>query len=133
MFYTIKENTEAYRSGHNEAVLKTVWAQAHGGSSPSASAKAKKPRIVCGIFCVLAEETELKRFLVAYCRRKADIRRGSHACVGNGVILSFKFKQGSMPSVQGVFGRDRILRTCKVRVHEDCLQPEEIGFEEIRA
>ena len=64
MFYTIKENTEAYRSGHNEAVLKTVWAQAHGGSSPSASAKAKKPRIVCGIFCVLAEETEMKRFLV---------------------------------------------------------------------
>ena len=88
MFYTIKENTEAYRSGHNEAVLKTVWAQAHGGSSPSASAKAKKPRIVCGIFCVLAEETEMKRFLVAYCRRKADIRRGSRACEGNGVILS---------------------------------------------
>ena len=48
---------------------------------------------------------------------------------GNGVILSFKFKQGLMPSVQGVFGRDRILRTCKVRVPEGCLQPEEIGFE----
>ena len=31
-------NAEAYRSGHNEAVLKTVWAQAHGGSNPSASA-----------------------------------------------------------------------------------------------
>ena len=29
---------EAYRSGHNEAVLKTVWVQAHGGSNPSASA-----------------------------------------------------------------------------------------------
>ena len=45
---------------------------------------------------------------------------------GNGIILSFKFKQGSMPSVQGVFGRDRILRTCKVRVPEGCLQPEQI-------
>ena len=33
-----QENTEAYRSGHNEAVLKTVWVQAHGGSNPSASA-----------------------------------------------------------------------------------------------
>ena len=32
------EYTEAYRSGHNEAVLKTVWVQAHGGSNPSASA-----------------------------------------------------------------------------------------------
>ena len=31
-------NTEAYRSGHNEAVLKTVWVKAHGGSNPSASA-----------------------------------------------------------------------------------------------
>lgn len=30
--------TEVYRSGHNEAVLKTVWAKAHGGSNPSASA-----------------------------------------------------------------------------------------------
>ena len=32
---------EAYRSGHNEAVLKTVWAHAHGGSNPSASARKK--------------------------------------------------------------------------------------------
>ncbi len=30
---------EDYRSGHNEAVLKTVWVQAHGGSNPSSSAK----------------------------------------------------------------------------------------------
>ena len=34
--------TEAYRSGHNEAVLKTVWVHAHGGSNPSASARRKK-------------------------------------------------------------------------------------------
>ena len=32
---------ESYRSGHNEAVLKTVWVQAHGGSNPSASATEK--------------------------------------------------------------------------------------------
>ena len=35
-------NTEAYRSGHNEAVLKTVWVKAHGGSNPSASANKKR-------------------------------------------------------------------------------------------
>ena len=29
---------QAYRSGHNEAVLKTVWVKAHGGSNPSACA-----------------------------------------------------------------------------------------------
>ena len=50
-------HTEAYRSGHNEAVLKTVWVQAHGGSNPSASATAKKcePRKVARIFFVAAE------------------------------------------------------------------------------
>ena len=31
--------TEGYRSGHNEAVLKTVWAHAHKGSNPFPSAK----------------------------------------------------------------------------------------------
>ena len=29
---------EVYRSGHNEAVLKTVWVKAPGGSNPSTSA-----------------------------------------------------------------------------------------------
>ena len=33
---------QAYRSGHNEAVLKTVWVKAHGGSNPSACATKKK-------------------------------------------------------------------------------------------
>ena len=32
-------NKESYRSGHNEAVLKTVWAYAHVGSNPTLSAK----------------------------------------------------------------------------------------------
>ena len=36
---------QAYRSGHNEAVLKTVWVKAHGGSNPSACAK--KGRSCC--------------------------------------------------------------------------------------
>ena len=35
----VKTNKQAYRSGHNEAVLKTVWVKAHGGSNPSACAK----------------------------------------------------------------------------------------------
>ena len=30
---------ERYRSGHNEAVLKTVWVKAHVGSNPTLSAK----------------------------------------------------------------------------------------------
>ena len=30
--------TEGYRSGHNEAVLKTVWEQSHVGSNPTPSA-----------------------------------------------------------------------------------------------
>ena len=31
---------ERYRSGHNEAVLKTVWGQPHMGSNPILSASA---------------------------------------------------------------------------------------------
>ena len=30
---------ERYRSGHNEAVLKTVWGQLHKGSNPFLSAR----------------------------------------------------------------------------------------------
>ena len=30
--------TQRYRSGHNEAVLKTVWVHAHVGSNPTLSA-----------------------------------------------------------------------------------------------
>ena len=33
---------EEYRSGHNEAVLKTVCPQGHGGSNPSSSVPTKK-------------------------------------------------------------------------------------------
>ena len=32
---------EGYRSGHNEAVLKTVWEKSHKGSNPFPSAKEK--------------------------------------------------------------------------------------------
>ena len=36
---------EVYRSGHNEAVLKTVWVKAPGGSNPSTSASGWRRRI----------------------------------------------------------------------------------------
>ena len=39
---------QAYRSGHNEAVLKTVWVKAHGGSNPSACAISNTRK---GVFC----------------------------------------------------------------------------------
>ena len=41
---------EMYRSGHNEAVLKTVWAHAHEGSNPSLSAKNPVRIFAEGIF-----------------------------------------------------------------------------------
>ena len=33
-----QQHMERYRSGHNEAVLKTVWGQPHKGSNPFLSA-----------------------------------------------------------------------------------------------
>ncbi len=47
------QHAEAYRSGHNEAVLKTVWVQAHGGSNPSASAKLNLIRTTYQVFGLL--------------------------------------------------------------------------------
>ena len=35
----LKINMERYRSGHNEAVLKTVWGKPHMGSNPILSAR----------------------------------------------------------------------------------------------
>ena len=46
---------ERYRSGHNEAVLKTVWGQPHGGSNPSASAK-NQGTTNRGVLVFLSEE-----------------------------------------------------------------------------
>ena len=37
---------QVYRSGHNEAVLKTVWVKAHGGSNPSACAKEQESLVL---------------------------------------------------------------------------------------
>ena len=45
---------EEYRSGHNEAVLKTVWVKAHGGSNPSSSAT-KNPTNFVGFFVATEE------------------------------------------------------------------------------
>ena len=41
---------QEYRSGHNEAVLKTVWGKPHGGSNPSSCAKNMGMTVVIPIF-----------------------------------------------------------------------------------
>ena len=58
---------EEYRSGHNEAVLKTVWVKAHGGSNPSSSAT-KTRQILSGFLllrkrasCAICDCTRLRR------------------------------------------------------------------------
>ena len=57
--------TESYRSGHNEAVLKTVWVQAHGGSNPSLSANGNLIRTQIGLGYFLLENFKSKKiFLV---------------------------------------------------------------------
>jgi hypothetical protein len=52
-----KQNTERYRSGHNEAVLKTVCPQGHMGSNPILS-------VFYGEVPKLAEGTPLERVQV---------------------------------------------------------------------
>ena len=46
---------QEYRSGHNEAVLKTVCSQGHGGSNPSSCANETPERV---FFLLVKEEVE---------------------------------------------------------------------------
>ena len=49
-----KQNTERYRSGHNEAVLKTVCPQGRVGSNPTP----------CAFFCLKTDvQKKIKKFL----------------------------------------------------------------------
>ena len=41
---------ESYRSGHNEAVLKTVWEQSRVGSNPTLSATDRQVLMILSIF-----------------------------------------------------------------------------------
>ena len=52
---------ERYRSGHNEAVLKTVWGQPHKGSNPFLSAKQRKNRITMRFFYFYPRKIPEKR------------------------------------------------------------------------
>ncbi len=53
VLFSIVEYSESYRSGHNEAVLKTVWANAHVGSNPTLSAR----------HCKIPKSLKLRDFL----------------------------------------------------------------------
>ena len=56
---------QAYRSGHNEAVLKTVWGKPHGGSNPSACATTATRRLsggCCGIGGGLQQNPKYRGF-----------------------------------------------------------------------
>ena len=44
---------ERYRSGHNEAVLKTVWGQPHKGSNPFLSAIINTRKCFAGINIII--------------------------------------------------------------------------------
>ena len=55
---------ERYRSGHNEAVLKTVWGQLHKGSNPFLSAKHQRTRILMRVLFFYPRKTEKNQVLV---------------------------------------------------------------------
>ena len=59
----IKYFLQAYRSGHNEAVLKTVWVKAHGGSNPSACAIKKRQIFFCLFFMEQSEVSTVLRII----------------------------------------------------------------------
>ena len=54
---------QEYRSGHNEAVLKTVWVKAHGGSNPSSCAKKIKTSLALVLFFWNSEGSTVLRII----------------------------------------------------------------------
>ena len=54
---------QAYRSGHNEAVLKTVWVKARGGSNPSACAIKKRRIFIRPFFMEQSEVSSVHRII----------------------------------------------------------------------
>ena len=79
---------EVYRSGHNEAVLKTVWVQAHGGSNPSASATERTPDRV---FFSWRRKSLVER--LRFCESKNYDRSGEALrSVSGAVSLTFRHK-----------------------------------------
>ena len=79
--------TEAYRSGHNEAVLKTVWGQPHGGSNPSASANKNRTFVYqdkCSVFVYPSRKLGIssRRSRVYHQGRLADlVSHHAPACI----------------------------------------------------
>ena len=70
---------QAYRSGHNEAVLKTVWVKAHGGSNPSACAKQQgTDRAVCPLLFGEEVRTLVPRIIGGSCEPR---KQGFRICI----------------------------------------------------
>ena len=111
--------------------------QRTAGSNPVLSAKTRKSRIICGIFCVLAERTERKGFLVVrvsaeptYAEAHTLARETALSCP----IVTKKLCRISLSRILcGIFcvlaERTEMKRFLVVRVPEGCLQPEEIRRE----
>ena len=108
--------------------------QRTAGSNPVLSAKTRKSRILCGIFCVLAERTAMKGFLVV--RVSAEPTYAEAHTLAWETALSCPFLNEnilgtSLPRILcGIFcvlaERTERKSFLVVRVPEGCLQPEEI-------
>ena len=94
-------------------------------------------RILCGIFCVLAERTEMKRFLVVRVSALPTYAEGPALAWETALscpIVTKKLCYISLSRILcGIFcdlaEETELKRFLAVRVPEGCMQPEEIGFE----
>ena len=110
---------EEYRSGHNEAVLKTVWVKAHGGSNPSSSANKTDKHFLLVRFVF--------RYLIRGIRTRALRKRhsASFLAAARSLLQSIKianqgcFAKGKNESLSYALNRDsaRCVASCRLR-HE---------------
>ena len=70
--------TEGYRSGHNEAVLKTVWVHAHVGSNPTPSVKKDRHAQRVCLFLRKENDEEPRKSKICCSGRKGE--KAGKAC-----------------------------------------------------
>ena len=87
---------EEYRSGHNEAVLKTVWGQPHAGSNPVSSANTLNGRLNAfrsRCFWMRQDFRTCKVRVPEGCSQPEEIRRGAPAMRETALSCLFNFSK----------------------------------------
>ena len=94
-FYLLQLNTEKYRSGHNEAVLKTVCLNGRVGSNPTFSAKRRQVS-TCRLLLFTSSLFTIPWMQKVYLHKTYLLRQTGNTPAGGWCVFSFAAKKEEM-------------------------------------